>query len=82
MEDETNTVLRMLNKGEGNMHNYSRFDFDKLQPRSLGLVKHLTFYPKYKHLILAYFKSSKISADVKVVFLEQNSMKLGAKIFN
>lgn len=82
MEDDTNTILRMLNKGEKNMGNYKGFDYSVLSPASLSMISHLTFFSKYKHLIVSYFKSSKVSPDVKVTFLEQNSMKLGAKIFN
>lgn len=64
------------------MVNYQDFDYSKLDEEQLKYIRHLSFFSKYKHRIIQYFGMSKTSIEGKIAFLESNSMKLGAVIFN
>ena len=72
----------MLEKGDKKMINYKNFDYSKLDPVSMKTINHLSIFSKYRDLMMRFFKNTRLSSDVKLAFLEQHSMKLGARTFN
>jgi hypothetical protein len=79
--EQQNIIEKMLEKGDKIRHKYTDFDFETLHPNQLKMINHLTLFTKYKQRIINYFESRKISREVKVMFLDQNSMKMGDGVF-
>jgi len=76
---DQNLIIYVGNK---NMKNYQNFDFSQLEESQIKYLAHLSFFSKHKEKIINYFGKSKSSVEGKIAFLEQNSMKLGAVLFN
>lgn len=72
---------RMLEKGDVLKDQYKDFDFSKLEPAQHKYLKKLSFFSKHRERILRKFNGTTISTDVKILFLDQHSMKLGNSIF-
>ena len=64
------------------MINYENFDYSKLDNEQIKYIRHLSFFSKYKNMIIQYFGMNKTSIEGKIAFLEVNSMKMGAVLFN
>ena len=43
--------------------------------------KRLTFFSRHRQRIIGYFQDVKVSSDMKILFVEQHSMKLGDRTF-
>ena len=80
--EEENIVRRLLEEGSKTKVKYADFDYSKLDETQLTHIKRLSFFSKHKSTILRYIGMSKSSVEGRIAFLEKNSMKLGAVIFN
>ena len=72
---------KMLEKGDNLRPKYDNFDFTKLDSQQLFWIRQLTWFTKYREQIENKFKSVKVSTDMKILFIEQHSMKLGNAVF-
>ena len=80
--EEGNIIKRFLEDGEENMKYYTTLDYNSLDSKQLSALKTLSFFSKHKESIIKYFGTNKSSVEGRIAFLEKNSMKLGAVIFN
>ena len=64
------------------MKNYVDFNYEALDPEQIKYLNQLSIFSKYKKNIIQLFGMNKASMEGKIAFLESNSMKLGAIIFN
>ena len=78
---DINVMEKMLSKGDDLRPKYDDFDFSKLDSSQLFWIKNLTWFTKYRNQIENRFKSVRVSSDMKILFIEQHSMKLGNAIF-
>ena len=44
-------------------------------------IKLLSVYPRYRKRVERYFEDCRISSDMKILYVEQHSMKLGDRVF-
>ena len=72
---------KMLVKGDNLRPKYDNFDFSKLESQQLFWIRKLTLFTKYRQQIENKFKSVKVSTEMKILFIEQHSMKLGNAVF-
>ena len=72
----------MLKKGEANMENYKTFDYSQLNPIQLKTIDHLSIYSRLIPYFKEYLKTPKVSMDIKIQYLEDNSLKLGNAFFS
>lgn len=72
---------QMLAKGDRIKDKYVNFDFSQLDATQLKYLDKLSFFAKHKERIAKKFNGTHISRDVKIIFLDQHSMKLGNAIF-
>ena len=79
--DDTNLLQKMLEKGDKIRGEYKNFDFSTLDATQLKYINRLTFFSKRRDLIVKKFNGTHISTDVKIMFLDQHSMKLGNSVF-
>ena len=71
----------MLLRGEKLKPRYANFDFSALDEDQHTLLKKLTMFSKNKERIIKKFSGDSLSHDVKIIFLDQHSMKLGNGVF-
>lgn len=74
-------MRNMLRKGDKLRPEYASFDYNSLDSSQQMWIKLLGVYPKYRTRVELYFEDCKISSDMKLLFVEQHSMKLGDRIF-
>lgn len=79
--EQKNLIQQMLEKGEQLKPAYADFDYGTLAPQQIQAIKHLTWFSQYKQRIIGFFESKKVTREVKVMFLDQHSMKLGDGVF-
>jgi len=68
--DEQNIIHRMLAKGDALKERYRGFDFGALDSTQHKYLKKLTFFSRWKDTIARRFNGTRISHDVKVMFLD------------
>ena len=78
---DLNLMEKMLSKGDSLRPKYENFDYSKLDSTQLFWIKRLTFFTRYRERIESRFKDVKVSTDMKILFIEQHSMKLGNSVF-
>ena len=71
----------MLKKGDNLRPKYGDFDFSKLDARQRFWLDKLTIFTRFRQRIENKFKAVKVSTDMKILFIEQHSMKLGNAVF-
>jgi hypothetical protein len=71
----------MFAKGDRIKDQYANFDFSRLDKTQLSILNKLSFFAKHKERIAQKFNGTHISRDVKIIFLDTHSMKLGNAIF-
>lgn len=71
----------MLAKGDEIKDKYRGFDFTELDPVQLRYINRLSFFSKYKERITKRFAQAKVSREVKIIYLDHHSMKMGNSIF-
>ena len=76
-----NVMEEMLKKGDELRPRYDNFDYSKLDSTQLFWINKLTWFTKYRNQIENRFKAVKVSSDMKILFIEQHSMKLGNAVF-
>lgn len=74
-------MASMLQKGDELRPKYNSFDFEKLDPTQLKWLGRMTLFSKYRAQILKRFEEIRVSSDMKILFIEQHSMKLGDAVF-
>ena len=79
--NQKNVLKEMLAKGDTLRPKYADFDFEKLDDKQIQFLKSMTIFPRYRKRIEAWFEPEKVSNEMKVIFLEQHSMKLGNNRF-
>ena len=79
--NESNMMERMLQKGDKLSSRYEDFDFSKLDDSQLFWIKKLTIFSKYRERIIDRYNGTYISTDIKIMFLDQHSMKIGSQVF-
>ena len=80
MEDQ-NLLHRMLAKGDQLKYKYKDFDYSQLDSSQHSILKQLSFFSRHRERIARKFNGTKITSDVKIIFLDQHSMKLGNSVF-
>ena len=78
---DINVMEKMLEKGDELRPRYKNFDYSKLDENQLFWIRKLTWFTRYRSQIENRFKAVKVSTDMKVLFIEQHSMKLGNAVF-
>ena len=76
-----NVMEKMLQKGDDLRPRYDNFDFDKLDSQQLFWLKRLSLFSAYRKNIENRFKEVRVSTEMKVLFVEQHSMKLRQDVF-
>ena len=74
-------IERMLNKGDKLRPLYNNFDFTKMNSDQVFWMDKLALFSKYRNRIIARYNGTQIGSDVKIMFLDQHSMRLGSAIF-
>ena len=74
-------VERMLQKGDRIKHRYVNHDYESMDQSQLSWIKHLSTYSKYRKRIINRYNGTSISSDIKIMFLDQHSMRIGSTIF-
>ena len=71
----------MLQKGDRLSEKYKDFDFEKLDAQQKFWIERLTLFSKYRNLVVSRYNGTYISTDIKIMFLDQHSMKIGSGVF-
>ena len=71
----------MLKKGDDLRPAYNNFDYEALDSTQLAWVRRMTLYTQYRDRVIHKFEESRVSNDMKILFIEQHSMKLGDRVF-
>ena len=71
----------MLQKGDRMQPRYANFDYDKLEASQLWWIQKLGMYSKYRKRIINRYNGTSISSDIKIMFLDHHSMRIGSTIF-
>jgi hypothetical protein len=79
--EEDNLVKTMLSKGDEMKEQYRNFDFSTLDSTQHRYLNRLSLFSKYRDSITKRYNYSKVSREVKIMYLDQHSMKLGNSIF-
>ena len=79
--EEQNMVERMLKKGDRIKHKYDDFDFGALNSTQVFWLSKLSYFSKYSERIISRYNGSAISTDLKIMYLDQHSMRIGTSIF-
>ena len=75
-------VERMLKKGDRIRYKYEGFDFKSLDKNQQFWLGKLSYFSKYRDRIISrYNNGSTISTDLKIMYLDQHSMRIGTTIF-
>ena len=74
-------MRNMLKKGDALRPEYDNFDYAELDSSQLAWIRRLGFYTKYRDRVEKHFEDCKVSSDMKLLFIEQHSMKLGDRVF-
>ena len=72
---------RMLQKGDKLSEKYKDFDFESLDAQQKFWIGRLSFFSKYRNLVVSRYNGTYISTDIKIMFLDQHSMKIGSGVF-
>ena len=81
MDAGKNIVERMLLKGDRIKQNYDDYDYSKLDKTQLFWLETLSLYSRYRHRVISHFNDRGVTTDMKVIFLDQNSMRIGPNLF-
>ena len=81
MNNQTNLMREMLKKGDALRPSYEDFDFDGLDPTQQAWIRRLTKFTRFRHRVESYFQEVRLSNEMKLLFIEQHSMKLGDRVF-
>jgi len=76
-----NYMADMLKKGDDLRPAYANFDYEALDSTQLGWIRHLTYFSQYRARVIRRFAESRVSNEMKILFIEQHSMKLGDRVF-
>jgi hypothetical protein len=76
-----NVMTDMLAKGDELKPQYAGFNFDALDATQHAALRRLTWFPKYRHRVLWFFEETKMTSHMKLMYIEQHSMKLGDRVF-
>ena len=79
--DETNMIERMLMKGDRMKPRYKSFDYSSIDDSQKFWLGKLAVFSKYRERIINRYNGSGISSDIKIMFLDQHSMRIGHAIF-
>ena len=74
-------MREMLKKGDAMLPKYANFNYEELDSSQIGWINRLTWFTRMRPRIETYFRESKVSNDLKLLFIEQHSMKLGDRVF-
>ena len=81
MDIDKNMVERMLLKGDKLKPHYDNFDYSQLDETQLFWLDKLSTYTKYRTRVVSYFNGTGVKSDMKVMFLDQHSMRIGQNLF-
>jgi len=70
-------LTRMFEKGDNLKPQYKNFDFSGLDDQQHKTLKALTFFSRHKNWLKKKFDGTTITSDVKIIFIDQHSMKMG-----
>ena len=79
--DESNMMEKLLLKGDRLKPKYENFDYSNLNSEQIFWLDKLSLYSKYRQRIINRYNGTYISNDIKIMFLDQHSMRIGTKIF-
>lgn len=71
----------MLKKGDALRPKYDEFDFESLDSSQKKWLSRLAWFTKSRAWVERYFRETKVSNEMKLLYVEQHSMKLGDSIF-
>ena len=72
---------RMLQKGDKLSSEYKDFNFESLDAQQKFWIERLSIFSKYRNLVVSRYNGTYISTDIKIMFLDQHSMKIGSGVF-
>ena len=73
---EKDKMKKMLAKGDSLRHKYEGFDFDRLDFRQKFWLDRLSLFSAHRDFIERINRDEKVSNEMKVIFVEQHSMKI------
>jgi len=81
--EEANMMERMLQKGDRLTNRYEKFDFSNLEedPVQSAWLSRLSLFTKYRQRIINRYNGTTITSDLKIMFMDQHSMRIGSSIF-
>lgn len=79
--NKLNIMQDMLAKGDELKPQYAGFDFDALDATQHAWLRKLARFSKYRGRVLAFFEEAKMTSHMKLMYIEQHSMKLGDRVF-
>lgn len=74
-------MREMLKKGDAIRPKYEGFDFSQLDSTQIAWLERLSKFTKFRGRVESYFQEVKMSNEMKLLFIEQHSMKLGDRVF-
>ena len=74
-------MKEMLKKGDVLKPRYEDFDYSKLDETQLAWLSRLSLFSRYRNRIEKYFEEAPMTSEMKLLFVEQHSMKLGDRVF-
>ena len=74
-------VERMLMKGDRLRPQYENFDFENIDSSQKFWLNKLSNFTKFRKRIINRYNGTTMSHDVKIMFLDQHSMRIGHAIF-
>ena len=79
--EQSNLVEKWLRKGDRLLPKYKNFAYDELDQTQLFWLNQLTWFTKLRERIINRYNGTVVSQDVKIMFLDQHSFKIGHAIF-
>ena len=74
-------MREMLKKGDAIAYKYEDFDFEALSSTQQSWLRRLSIFTRSRKTVEHYFQETRVSNEMKLLFIEQHSMKLGDRIF-
>ena len=81
LDYEENIMSRMLSKGDKLRPKYEGFEFSNLDAKTTKWLNRLSVFTQYRQFLINRCDEGKASNDIKVLFIEQHSIKLPPKVF-
>lgn len=74
-------MREMLKKGDKMRPMYKDIDYSKFDSQQITWLNRLSYFTKFRNMIELYFRETKVSHEMKLLFIEQHSIKLGDRVF-